>query len=161
MNRVHYLAAEMHGYSYEHYQEKLEMRHIRFTKHMPDYVKVMELAEKEQWSDEMLADKLEVDLDKVGDYKKSFILAKRIVDSENSAKSYIEGIKASVKIAVDSGITDEQDINNLVSQILYRTVDFGFLLKNDKKELHQYSRILKDYGEELSIFQAKKNEFIP
>ena len=145
MERVHYLAAEIFGYSYDHYQEKIEMRHIRFTKYMPEDVKVMELAEKENWSDEELADKLDIDLDKAVDYEKALINAKRIVDAENAMRSYIEGIKESIDSVVESGIENEQDINKLVSQILYRTADFGFLLKNEGDELWQYSEMLRDY----------------
>lgn len=145
MERVHYLAAEIFGYSYDHYQEKIEMGHTRFTKYMPEDVMVMELAEKTNWSDKELADKLDIDLDKAVDYKKALINAKRIVDAENSMKSYIEGVKESIDSVVESGIENEQDINKLVSQILYRTADFGFLLKNEGDELWQYSEMLRDY----------------
>ena len=145
MEREHFLAAEIYGYSYDHYQEKIEMGHIRFTKIMPEDARLVEIADKENWSDEKLAEKLEVNLDKIEYYKKALNYAKRIVDAENSMKSYIESIKVSVETAVDSGIEDEHDINNLVSQILFRTADFGFLLKDEGNELWQYSKKLRDY----------------
>lgn len=38
MNSRQYLAAEMYGYSYDYYQDKVDIRHERFTKYMSEDV---------------------------------------------------------------------------------------------------------------------------
>lgn len=147
MKRVHYIAAEMFGYSYDNYYEKVEMGHIRFTKYMPDNVRMMEKAEKEQWSDVRLAKQLEVEIGKLVEFKSAYADAVRIVDADNSANAYIEGIKQSLKNAIEAGLESEADFNQLVSQILYRTADLSLLLREEEKELWEYSQIFRDWEE--------------
>ncbi len=36
MRRIHPLAAEVFAYSYDHYQDHLEIGNARFTRYMPD-----------------------------------------------------------------------------------------------------------------------------
>ena len=46
MKYIHYIAAEMYGYSYGRYADKLEIRHIRFTKIMPNTIRTMQKQKK-------------------------------------------------------------------------------------------------------------------
>lgn len=60
MKRYDYLAAELFGYSYQHYQEKLEIRHPRFSKYLPNVVRTLEKGINESWSDEKIANEIEI-----------------------------------------------------------------------------------------------------
>lgn len=145
MKRVHYIAAEMFGYSYENYYDKVTMGHIRFTKYMPDDVKAVEQAEQEEWSNERLAKKLNVSVSKLEVVRAAYIDAVKLVDAGDSVDKYIEGVIQSVKNAVEIGLKSEVDINQLVSQILYRTSDLSFLLREEEDELWTYSEKLRDW----------------
>ncbi len=47
MKRIHFLAAEIWGYSFAWYAGKVEMDHERFTEVMPDMVRTIARAEEE------------------------------------------------------------------------------------------------------------------
>ena len=143
MNRVQYLAAEVFGYSYDHYQEKVEMRHIRFTKYMPNTIRQLEKAESDSISDIKLAEIVEIDVDKIKGLKEAFENAKRIVDTKNAGVSFENGVRASVKNFMEKENIQGVNVENLVEQIFYRAADLGFLLKEENKELSDYSEMLR------------------
>jgi DNA-directed RNA polymerase specialized sigma subunit len=143
MNRIQYLSAEIYGYSYDNYQEKVEMRHVRFTKYMPQTIKILEKAELKPISDADLAKKLEIEIDKIEEWKEVYKSAKMVVDAGNAGDSFKIGIKETVKNFVEEEKMNEEKINELVEQILYRTADFGFLLKRENKEISDYSEMFR------------------
>ena len=57
MKRIHLLAAEVFAYSFENYKNHLGIGNLRFDKYMPDMVRALESAEKENWTNERLAKK--------------------------------------------------------------------------------------------------------
>ena len=154
MKREHYLAAEIYGYSYDHYNEKIKMGHERFSKYMPRDIEILEQSEKENWSEQRMAKALEIEIYQVKSFKDSFARAKKIVDQENAARSYIAALEASVESVVSNTLTKIADTDiepttlskQLVAQILYCTSDFGHLLAKEEKELYEYGQILRDYN---------------
>ncbi len=55
LTRKQMLAAEVFGYSYDHYADHLGIGHERFEKLMPDDIDVLEQAEQEGWDAKRLA----------------------------------------------------------------------------------------------------------
>lgn len=143
MEKIYHLAAEMFGYSYEHYSENLEMRLIRFTKYMPDDIKILQDNERKNYSDSELADMLEIDIDLVQNYKDKYEKAKRIVNAKHAAESFMISVKESIRFSIDKGLSEDEDIDKLLVQIGYNVVDFGFLLDKEEKEIKDYNDYLK------------------
>lgn len=144
MNRSQLLAAEVYGYSYDHYQDHLEDRHPRFRKFMPDDMKIMERAELEDWEDARLATALEIPLAKVGAFRQAFREALEVVDAETPAEAFRRAVRISINHAVAKGLNDPDDIEQLVIQICYRAADLGYLLDQYRKRLSDYSVDLRD-----------------
>jgi hypothetical protein len=142
MDRRELLAAETFNYSYANYDDHLGIGNVRFDKLMPDDVDTLEQAEQEGWDDARLAEALEVDVDKVEFWRESYRRAKEIVDAPTAAESFRRGVRYSIQDAVEEGLAGEEAIEQLVTQICYRTADLAYLL--DMEEL-----ILSDYSSEL------------
>lgn len=144
MNRSQLLAAEVYGYSYDHYHDHLEDRHPRFRKFMPDDMKIIERAELEDWDDARLATALEIKNTEVGKLRQAFREALQIVDAPTPAESFRRGVRVSIVHAVANGLTDVNEIEQLVTQICYRAADLGYLLDQYRKRLSDYSVDLRD-----------------
>jgi hypothetical protein len=149
MERIHYLAAELFGYSYENYNGKLEIKHVRFTKYMPETVRKLEKALDENWIDSKIAKELEIEIEEVSKWKDAYRSANRIVKNTHAGAFFKSAIRESVLHALDLGLSEEKDIDILIEQICYRTADLGFLLKVEDKKLSDYFDYLI-YGDEDS-----------
>lgn len=139
MKRAELIAAEVYGYSYQHYQEKLEMNHPRFRKFMPDTIPILEKAEKETWTKEKLSQALDIPAEQIPGLLDSFRQAIDIVDSSNPAESFRRSIKHSIINALSEGLKNEKEIEKLVVQICYRAADLGYLIDQKGKRLTDYS----------------------
>ena len=125
MNRKQLLAAETFAYSYANYADHLGIGNIRFDKLMPGDVDTLEQAEQEGWDDKRLAEALEVEEEDVDFWRISYQRAKEIVG------------------AIEEGLSTEEDIKALVTQICYRTADLAYLLDLEGKQLSDYSGELR------------------
>jgi hypothetical protein len=143
MNRKQLLAAETFHYSYANYANHLGIGNIRFDKLMPDDVVTLERAEREGWDDARLAQALEVPEDRVDFWRESYRRAKDIVDAPTPAESFRRGVRYSIQSAIEEGLTDEERIENLVTQICYRAADLAYLLDLEGEMLSDYSRELR------------------
>lgn len=142
MNRKQLLAAETFHYSYAHYADHLG-GNICFDKWMPDDVDTLERAEREGWDDTRLAQVLEVPKDRVEFWRASYQRAKDIVDAPTPAESFRRGVRYSIQDAVEEGLTDEGEIERLVTQICYRAADLAYLLDLGGERLSDYSGELR------------------
>jgi hypothetical protein len=143
MDRRDLLAAETFHYSYANYDDHLGIGNIRFDKLMPDDVDTLEQAEQEGWEDARLAAALDVEVDKVELWRESYRRAKEIVDAPTAAESFRRGVRFSVEDAVEEGLTDEEAIEQLVTQICYRAADLAYMLDMEEETLSFYSRELR------------------
>jgi hypothetical protein len=144
LDKYHLLAAEVFSYSYDNYADHVEIENVRFTELMPDDVRILEQAEKENWSDKRLGQALELDDEQVKRLKKNYKIAKSIVFAKNPSESFRLAVKDSIKNAIElDKLTTEEDIDDLVIQICYRAADFGYLLALEDKELSDYSEWLR------------------
>lgn len=144
MSRRQLLAAETFHYSYANYDDHLGIGNIRFDRLMPDDVDILEQAEQEDWDDARLAQVLEVEVDRVPLWRRSYQRAKAIVDAPTPAEAFRRGVRFSIEDAVEDGLTDEQEIEKLVVQICYRAADLAYLLNMRGERLSEYSRELRD-----------------
>ncbi len=143
MDRRDLLAAETFHYSYANYDDHLGIGNIRFDKLMPDDVDTLEQDAQEGWDDARLAAALEIEVDKVEFWRKSYRRAKEIVDAPTAAESFRRGVRYSIQDAVDEGLASEEAIEQLVTQICYRTADLAYLLDMEAEILSDYSRELR------------------
>lgn len=147
MKRIHFLAAEVFGYSYYNYDQHLGERpgmgNLRFEKYMPADVRVLERAERERWDDARLAKKLEIEVKDVPRYRKAFRHAVEVVDAPNAAESFRHGVRNAIVAAFGKRLASEAEVEALVGQICYRAADFGFLLDSEKKRLSDYTDSLR------------------
>ena len=144
MNKRHLLAAELYSYSYDNYADHIEVGNIRFTKLMPNDIKLLEKAEKENWSNKEIARALEIEESNVKETLEKYEIAKSIVNAENASESFRRSVKYSIKNALTNNkLKNEVDIDDLVIQICYRAADLGYLLELEGKELSDYSEWLR------------------
>ena len=144
MNRYHLIAAELYGYSYAHYADKLDIGNERFRTYMPDDARTLEKAVKESWPLSKLARKLEVDEAECAKLLEAYAEAVQIVDGSDPAESFRRGVRTSIKNAVEQGLQTEHDIEQLVVQICYRAADLAFNLDQEGTRLSRYSAALRE-----------------
>jgi hypothetical protein len=142
MNRAQLLAAEVFSYSYANYQGHLGVN-LRFDRLMPRDVATLEKAQRDGWPVERLARKLEVDTDRAEKLLDTLDKARLVVDAENPAESFREGVRQSIQLSLDEGLETAEDVEILVSQICYRAADLAHLLELEGTELARYSRRLR------------------
>jgi hypothetical protein len=143
MSRQQLLAAETFHYSYANYDNHLGIGNIRFDKLMPDDVDTLERAEQEGWDDARLAQALDIEEEHVERWRRSYQRAKAIVDAPTPAESFRHGVRFSIEDAVEEGLSDEKQIEDLVVQVCYRAADLAYLLDMRGERLSGYSRELR------------------
>jgi hypothetical protein len=144
LDRVHLLAAETFGYSYQHYWDHLVSDHVRFVQMMPDDIEALARAEAEGWTLSRLARALELPEDAAERYQRAYREAVEIVDAPSPAASFRRGVHASIRHAIDEGLDREGAVGRLVTQIGYRAADLGFLLDMEGGRLSDFTDELKE-----------------
>jgi hypothetical protein len=142
MNRTQLIAAELFNYSYANYQDHLGVNE-RFDRLMPETVMTLETAEREEWPLKKLARKLEVEPEQAEDLLQRLQDARAVVEAENPAEAFRNGVRQSIELALDLGLEDEDDVEKLVKQICYRASDLAYLLEVEGSALSRYSRHLR------------------
>lgn len=145
LTRKQMLAADIFGYSYDHYEDHLI--NIRFSRLMPEDVDILERAEREGWDEPRLARALEISEDLVASYQRSYREAKEILDAPTPAEAFRRGVRFSIQHAVEKGLEDKGSIERLVTQICYRAADLGFRLDMEGQRLSVYSEELRQESE--------------
>ena len=143
LDRQQLLAAETFHYSYANYDNHLGIGNVRFDELMPDDVDTLEMAEQEGWDDAQLAQALDIEEEHVEHWRRSYQRAKSIVDAPTPAESFRRGVRYSIQDALEDGLTDEQEIEDLVVQICYRAADLAYLLDVRGETLAEYSEELR------------------
>jgi hypothetical protein len=148
LTREQRLAADLFGYSYAHYADHLGdlpgEGNVRFERLMPEDVKVLERAERENWKPARLAKALEIAEDKVERYREMYRQAKDIVDAPTPAESFRRGVRHSIENAMQEGLSNARDVEKLVTQICYRAADLGYVLDAEGEQLSDYSEELRE-----------------
>ena len=146
INKMSYhqlLTAELFNYSYDHYADHLEVGNTRFTEIMPKFCSTLGKAISEGWTHEKIAQKLEIDIDEVQEWKKSYVEAKEIVSAINPSESFRKSLQKVLFNAANEGLDSKERIEDLVIQICYRVADLGYLLKLENGELADYTDWLR------------------
>ncbi len=143
MNRIQLLAAETFHYSYDNYDDHLGVN-ARFDRLMPNDVKTLEKAIDEKWPLNRSAGELDVDPETAKNLLESFERARLIVDAKSPAESFRTGVRFSIQDAVAAGLRDDKAIETLVSQICYRAADLSYLLKQQNRQLSEFSEELRE-----------------
>lgn len=141
--RRYLLAAEIFGYSYAHYAERLFDGHVRFSEVMPRAVPVLARAVREGWDDVRLAKALDVPVEEAESYRQAYCSAREILDAPSPAESLRRGVRQSIRNALQEGLTDESAIEDLVEQICYRVADFIYLVDLEGSNASDYSEELR------------------
>jgi hypothetical protein len=143
MKRIHLLAAEVFAYSFENYKNHLGIGNLRFDKYMPDVVRALEAAEKENWTNERLAKKIEVDVAIIDAWKKRYLDAVEVVDAPTPAASFRNAIRQALAIALKRHQLGDAELEHAVKQVCYRASDLSCLLKRENRSLSDYSDELR------------------
>lgn len=143
MTKIQLLAAETFAYSYANYADHLGVN-LRFDKYMPDDIKTIENIVSQGGGAEKIAAKLEIDKESAERVLSNYLEAKKIVSADNAVESFRLGVKKSILYALEEGLNSAEGIDDLVGQICYRAADLAYLLDMEKKELSDYSKILRD-----------------
>ena len=142
MNRTQLIAAELFNYSYANYQDHLGVNE-RFDRLMPETVMTLETAEREEWPLKKLARKLEVEPEQAEDLLQRLQDARAVVEAENPAEAFRNGVRQSIQLAMELGLENAEDIEKLVRQICYCAADLAYLLMVEGSSLSRYSRHLR------------------
>ncbi len=142
------LAAEVFGYSYDHYADHLGdlpgMGHVRFERYMPHDVNALERAEREGWQPARLASALEIAEGLVPRYQSAYQEAKDIVDAPGLVQSFRRGVRYSIENALRIGLRTDDEIERLVTQVCYRAADLGYRLEVEGQRLSELSAELRE-----------------
>lgn len=155
LDRRSLLAAEIFGYSYDHYEDHLG--NLRFDELMPRQVDTLERAERENWDDARLAATLDRDGQEIPSLRGRYRRAVSIVDAPTPAESFRRGVRFSIQDALEEGLDDEEALERLVGQICHRAADLGYLLEVSGEPLAVYSEELRDQ-EGLSPYSPLSGE---
>ena len=143
MEREKLLAAEIFGYSFAKYKDHLGVGHVRYERLMPEKVRIIERAIREDWPRDRLANKLKVSLEDAEGFIEDFERARLIVDADNPAESFRNAVRFSIRDALEVGLASPEAVEALVTQICFRAADLAFLLKMRGEPLFRYSRHLR------------------
>jgi hypothetical protein len=143
VNRAQLLAAEIFGYSFANYADHLGIGNVRYERLMPKDAETLETAEREGWPASKIATTLAVDVEQAEELLEALQRAREVVDAENPAEAFRNGVRFSIWQALEEGLHDAESIEKLVTQICYRAADLAFLLEQAGKTLSQYSRHLR------------------
>lgn len=143
MDREKLLAAEIFGYSFANYKDHLGIGNVRYERLMPEIVRTLEKADRENWAIPTLAEELKVSADDAEGLSEDFKRARQIVDAENPAESFRNAVRFSIQDAVREGLHSPEAVEALVTQICFRAADLAFLLKLRGEPLSRYSRHLR------------------
>ena len=147
LQRKHYLAAEIYGYSYDNYSDHLEIRNLRFTRYMPEDVDTLQRALEENWDNARLAKIMKISEEKAEFWRQLYRDALDIVDAESLVQSFRTALRVSIRNAMKEGLTDEDSIERLVTQVCYRVADLSYILRQEGKSLWEYSEQLREETE--------------
>ena len=142
MERIHFLAAEIFSYSYANYDGHLDINE-RFDTLMPRDAELLETALKKEWPIEKVAQELDTSTENAPKFLLAVKDALEVVDAENPAESFRNGVRQSIEVALKDGLAGTEAIESLVTQICYRAADLGFVLDKKGHHLSQYSRHLR------------------
>jgi len=159
MNRLQMLAAEIFCYSFANYADHFGNR--RFDTLMPGTAATLERAVKEQWPIEKLAKKLKVNREEAEGFLEDYHRAVQVVDAENPAEAFRNGVRQSIQFAVENGLSDDKTVEKLVTQICYRAADLAYLLNLEGSELSRYSIRLRrepDFEDDEGSFDEEERD---
>ncbi len=147
MERKHFLAAEVYGYSYDSYAGHLEIENLRFTSLMPKDIETLQQALDEDWDDARLAQALEIDQDKAEFWRQLYRDALDIIDAQSRVQAFRTAVRISVRNALSEGLSGDDTIERLVTQICYRVADLSYLLDQEGSPLSKYAEQLREETE--------------
>lgn len=142
LTREQLLAAEFFSYSYANYYDHLGVNE-RFDRLMPQRISILEAAERKKRPQQQIAEELGIPVDEVQKWMKGLREARLVVDAENPAEAFRNGVLQSIQYAVEKGLNGPKDIEQLAIQICYRASDLSYLLAAENKPLSRYSRLLR------------------
>ncbi len=128
---------------------------------MPRTPATLEQAVKGQWPIEKLAKKLKVNREEAEDFLEDSHRALQVVDAENPAEAFRNGVRQSIQSAVQKGLLDDGAVEKLVIQICYRAADLAYLLDLKRAPLSRYSRHLRrepDVGYDEGSFDEEERD---
>jgi hypothetical protein len=143
MERRHFLAAQIYGYSYTHYAQRLEEDNVRFTTLMPGEVDILEQAERENWEPDRLAEALHIEVEKVSLWQDLYRTSKIIVDAGSCVDSFRASIRSILRSSATESLDKEDVAERIIAQICFQTADLGFLLDLENKRLSDYINQLR------------------
>jgi hypothetical protein len=142
MDRRQLLAAEIHGYSYDNYQDHLGVN-PRFDQYMPEAVDILESAADKAWPIEKVASALRVEIEDAKEALLALERARKVVDAETPAESFRWAVRQSIEAAIEEGLSDPESIDRLTIQICYCAADLSYILKQNGEVLSRYSKHLR------------------
>jgi hypothetical protein len=143
MERKHFLAAQIYGYSYSYYADNLDQENVRFTTLMPEEVDILEQAERENWEPQQLAEALGIEPVKIDIWQELYRTSKSIVDAGSCIDSFRASLRSILQTAVREGLESDDVIERVVTQICFKTADLAYLLTLEQKELSDYTDPLR------------------
>jgi hypothetical protein len=143
MTRDQLLAAEIFSYSFDNYANHLGIGHPRYEQYMPQMARDFERAAQEGWSDEKLAQALEVSLEEVPGLRKRYANALEVVDAPSLDESFRAAVRQALLVVFEHRNLLDAEIEDAVKQICYRAADLSYLLKLRSETLDEYSKGLR------------------
>ena len=110
---------------------------------MPKFCSTLGKAISEGWTNEKIAQKLEIDIAEVQEWIESYVAAEEIISAINPSESFRKSLLKVLANAANVDLDSKERIEDLVIQICYRVADLGYLLKLENSELAEYTDWLR------------------
>lgn len=149
MHRMHFLAAEIFGYSFANYRDHLGIGNIRYEDLMPDDANRLVQAVRENWPLAKVAKDQETDTDIAASLILSTKQAVDVLDAGSPAKSFRVAVRQLLQKASEQGLNTDQEVESLLTQICYRVSDLSCLLDEQGETLEQYSQELRETSNDV------------
>lgn len=143
MHRYHQLAAEIFGYSYQRYTEKLEIDAVRFSEIMPEEVRILEEFDPDDESSEKLAGRLDCDIDRANRLLEDYRRAVAVVDREDPADRFRAAVENAVEVGLEEGYDQEMLAEFVAHQAAYGAADLAYEVEQSGDGWEEVSRELR------------------
>ena len=147
LTRFHQLAAEVFGYSFDSYAEKVDFGRVRFTSTLPKIVRKMENLRDAGRSVEEIAQAIDRDLETTRQLLDRLDDALAVVDADTPAVAFREGVRRAIEQREPADGDESGGTDELLGLISRRAADLGWLLDESGHRLSDFNATFREWAQ--------------
>lgn len=84
-----------------------------------------------------------MDREEAEEFLRAYHRSLEVVDARNPAEAFRAGVRQSIRFALEEGLSGDEAVEKLITQICYRAADLAYLLDLEGSRLSPYSERLR------------------